>query len=80
MITYVNTVLVANGAAQVLNGAPAPSNKMATPSTDAGKFIIMNCDHESQGNGTYTVDEDTQAIKIGLVTSKNTALRSVTVL
>ena len=76
MITYVNTVLVANGAATVLSQAPAASAKMATPSADAGKFIIINCDHERQGsNDLYTIDANTQSIKIGLVTSKNTVLR-----
>jgi len=81
MITYVNTVLVsnlANGA--VLTAAPAAAQKLNTPSADAGKFIIMNCDPGVAANDLYNVTAanagDIETIKVGLVTKKNATLRN----
>lgn len=80
MITYVNTVLVsnlANGA--VLNAAPAAATSMNAISTDAGKFIIMNCDPDVAEDELYNVTAGNAAnintIKVGIVTKKNTVLR-----
>lgn len=80
MITYVNTVLVsnlANGA--VLNAAPAAATSMQAISTDAGKFIIMNCDANVAPDDIYNVTAgnaaDINTIKIGIVTKKNNVLR-----
>ena len=46
---------------------------MSQPSTDAGKFIVMNCDPDAAN--VYQIDENTKTIKIGLVTKKNCVLR-----
>lgn len=76
MVNYVNTVLVsnlANGA--VITSAPANTGAMNTPSTDAGKFIIMNCDPNIASDQIYNVSVgnalDIQTIKVGIVTKKN---------
>lgn len=80
MITYVNTVLVSNHAnGTVLTAAPAAAASMATPSTDAGKFILMNCDANVASTKLYEVTAANAAtintIKVGIVTKKNTAVR-----
>lgn len=85
MITYVNTVLVSNlstGAILIAepkdynNGTNYNQNK---PSTDAGKFIIMNCDPNVAEGELYNVTAANAGainkIKIGIVTKKNTATR-----
>lgn len=74
MITYVNTVLVGTGAG-VCAAKPATPTDKNTPSTDAGKFIMMNMDGVD-ANNLYTVDTDTKKFRIGFVTSKNTAFRT----
>lgn len=74
MITYVNTVLVGTGAGVCTAKPDAPTDKN-TPSTDAGKFIMMNMDGVDTDN-LYTVDTDTKKFRIGFVTSKNTAFRT----
>lgn len=75
MITYVNTVLVSNTPG-FKSGAPAAPANATTPSTDAGKFILMNCDPDIDGTNTnlYTVTADTDTFKIGLVTSDITTI------
>jgi hypothetical protein len=80
MVNYVNTVLVSNLATgAVLNAAPAAASSMAAASTDAGKFIIMNCDANVAANKLYDVTAanagDINTIKVGIVTKKNTVLR-----
>lgn len=72
MITYVNTVLVGTGAG-IVTAAPAKADKKNTPSTDAGKFVVMNMDDVT--NPYATLDETNKKFRIGFVTSKNTVLR-----
>lgn len=79
MITYVNTVLVSNLATgAVLNAAPAAASSMSAVSTDAGKFIFMNCDPGIAADKLYDVDTTSaktiNTLKIGIVTKKNTAV------
>ena len=79
MVNYVNTVLVSNGNGDILTSAPANTGSMNQPSTDAGKFIIMNCDPSVEPNKLYDVNEgnalNIDTIKVGIVTKKNTAVR-----
>lgn len=80
MITYVNTVLVSSLATgSVLSAAPAAATSMSTPSADAGKFIIANCDNTVADGQIYnvtTANADTiKSIKVGIVTKKNAVLR-----
>lgn len=74
MITYVNTVLVGTGAGVCTAKPTAPTDKN-TPSTDAGKFIMMNMDGVAESN-LYTVDTNTKKFRIGFITSKNVAHRT----
>lgn len=74
MITYVNTVLVGTGAGVCAAKPTAPTDKN-TPSTDAGKFIMMNMDGVVESN-LYTVDTNTKKFRIGFITSKNVAHRT----
>ena len=80
MLNYVTTVLVSNlnDASNVLSAAPANASALNTPSADAGKFIIMNCDANVASTKLYEVTADNAAsintIKIGVVTKKNMAL------
>lgn len=74
MITYVNTVLVGTGAGVCAAKPTAPTDKN-TPSTDAGKFIMMNMDGVAESN-LYTVDTNTKKFRIGFVTRKNVAHRT----
>lgn len=74
MITYVNTVLVGTGAGVCAAKPTAPTDKN-TPSTDAGKFIMMNMDGVAESN-LYTVDTNTKKFRIGFITSKNAAHRT----
>ena len=71
MITYVNTVLVGTGKDAVLNAAPAPASSINTPSADAGKYVIMNCDNNAPSVYTNAPSASVQKIKIGIVTNKN---------
>jgi len=80
MVNYVNTVLVSNLATgTVLDAAPAAASALNTPSADAGKFIIMNCDANIASNKLYDVKAanagTVQTIKVGIVTKKNMVLR-----
>ena len=79
MITYVNTVLVSNLASgAVIDAAPAAAASMSAVSTDAGKFIFMNCDPNVASGDLYDVTAanagDINTIKVGIVTKKNTAV------
>lgn len=74
MITYVNTVLVGTGAGVCAAKPTAPTDKN-TPSTDAGKFIMMNMDGVAESN-LYTVDTNTKKFRIGFITNKNVAYRT----
>lgn len=80
MVNYVNTVLVSNlSSGAVLTAAPATAASMSAASTDAGKFIIMNCDPNVASNAIYNVTAanalEIETIKVGIVTKKNTVLR-----
>lgn len=70
MITYVNTVLVGTGVNQVVSAAPVKAATLNTPSADAGKYVIMNLDQDAAN--PYAIDANTQKIKVGIVTNKNT--------
>lgn len=74
MITYVNTVLVGTGKNTVLSAEPAKAADMRTPSTDAGKYVIMNLDQNAT-NIYDIVAGKTQKIKVGIVTNKNVPCR-----
>lgn len=79
MITYVNTVLVSNLATgAVIDAAPAAAASMQAISTDAGKFIFMNCDPNVAADDLYNVTSSNAAtinkIKVGIVTKKNNAV------
>lgn len=74
MITYVNTVLVGTGAGVCAAKPTAPTDKN-TPSTDAGKFIMMNMDGVAESN-LYTVNTNTKKFRIGFITNKNVAHRT----
>ena len=79
MITYVNTVLVSNLATgAVISAAPAAAASMQAVSTDAGKFIFMNCDANVASTKLYDVTASNAAtintIKVGIVTKKNNAV------
>ena len=76
MVNYVNTVLVSNLAAgAVITAEPTDTGAMHTPSADAGKFIVMNCDANVAANDLYNVTSSNanaiQTIKVGIVTKKN---------
>jgi hypothetical protein len=84
MVNYVNTVLVsnlsyANAGDTILTTAPAAASALNTPSADAGKFIIMNCDPNVASTKLYEVTSSNagsiQTIKVGIVTKKNMVLR-----
>lgn len=65
MITYVNTVLVGTGVGTVLESMPASNATKATVEANIGKYIVTDV------NGTVLTSstaDDTQAIKVGLVT------------
>jgi len=50
MVNYVNTVLVSNKASDELFAIDATSGVYAPSTSDAGKFIIMNCDANVASN------------------------------
>ena len=81
MVNYVNTVLVSNLASgAVLTAAPSAAASLNAASSDAGKFIIMNCDPDVASNKLYEVTAGNAAnvntIKVGIVTKKNAVLRN----
>lgn len=80
MLNYVNTVLVSNlSTGAVLDAAPAAAASLNAASSDAGKFIIMNCDPDVEEDKLYEVTAenaiDIKTIKVGIVTKKNAVLR-----
>ena len=88
MLNYVNTVLVSNtsytNAGDTLF-VPAVGNNYKPSTSDAGKFIIMNCDANVSANNLYNVNSsasgqtgsaaDIQTIKVGYITNKSMVLR-----
>lgn len=80
MVNYVNTVLVSNLASSELF-EPAAGNGYKPSTSDAGKFIIMNCDPNLNSNGQKLYDVSAsnagsiQTIKVGYITNKSMTLR-----
>lgn len=75
MITYVNSVLVSNKNGETLATAEELKGKAKKEDLKplVGKFVFMNCDPAKQ-DGTaikdvYSMDEDADRFKIGVVTS-----------
>lgn len=79
MVNYVNTVLVSNLDSSELFAIDASNSKYAPATTDAGKFIIMNCDPNVASNKLYDVTSSNagsiQTIKVGYITNKSMTLR-----
>ena len=79
MVNYVNTVLVSNKASDELFAIDATSGVYAPSTSDAGKFIIMNCDANVASNQLYNVTSSNagsiQTIKVGYITNKSTVIR-----
>ena len=82
MLNYVTTVLVSNktysNAGDTLF-VPAAGNGYKPSTSDAGKFIIMNCDPNIASNKLYDVSASNagsiQTIKVGYITNKSMTLR-----
>ena len=80
MVNYVNTVLVSNLDSSELF-EPAAGNNYKPSTSDAGKFIIMNCDPDLNSNGQKLYDVSAsnagsiQTIKVGYITNKSMVLR-----
>ena len=82
MLNYVTTVLVSNktysNAGDTLF-VPAAGNNYKPSTSDAGKFIIMNCDPNIASNKLYDVSASNagsiQTIKVGYITNKSMTLR-----
>ena len=81
MVNYVNTVLVSNLASSELF-EPAAGNNYKPSTSDAGKFIVMNCDPNVSSNNLYNVTGGNngnagsiQTIKVGYITNKSMVLR-----
>ena len=84
MVNYVNTVLVSNktysNAGDTLF-VPGAGNGYKPSTSDAGKFIIMNCDPNLNSNGQKLYDVTAsnagsiQTIKVGYITNKSMTLR-----
>lgn len=75
MITYVNSVLVSNKAATLVANPDELAQDKDIASPEAGNFIIENLDADVTKANKYKIDDDTQRIRIGLVTNKNTVVR-----
>lgn len=79
MVNYVNTVLVSNLASSELFAIDSTNSVYAPATTDAGKFIIMNCDPNVASNKLYDVTASNagsiQTIKVGYITNKSMVLR-----
>jgi len=82
MLNYVTTVLVSNktySAAGDTLFVPAAGNGYKPSTSDAGKFIIMNCDPNIASNKLYDVSASNagsiQTIKVGYITNKSMTLR-----
>lgn len=65
MITYVNTVLVGTGVGSVLSAMPEKNASKATVDANIGKYIVTDVNGTALTSSTA---DDTQAIKVGLVT------------
>lgn len=65
MITYVNTVLVGTGVGTVLSAMPEKNASKATVDANIGKYIVTDVNGTALTSSTA---DDTQAIKVGLVT------------
>lgn len=84
MVNYVNTVLVSNktysNAGDTLF-VPGAGNGYKPSTSDAGKFIIMNCDPNLNSNGQKLYDVSAsnagsiQTIKVGYITNNSMVLR-----
>jgi hypothetical protein len=82
MLNYVTTVLVSNKAYSNAGDTlfvPAAGNGYKPSTSDAGKFIIMNCDPNIASNKLYDVSASNagsiQTIKVGYITNKSMTLR-----
>ena len=82
MLNYVTTVLVSNKAYSNAGDTlfvPAAGNNYKPSTSDAGKFIIMNCDPNIASNKLYDVSASNagsiQTIKVGYITNKSMTLR-----
>ena len=84
MLNYVNTVLVSNKSYSDAGDTlfvPAVGNNYKPSTSDAGKFIIMNCDPNLNSNGQKLYDVtgsnagSIQTIKVGYITNKSMTLR-----
>ena len=77
MITNVTNVFVSNAKGAVLAAAPTVLSNN-TASTQAGQFILMNCDEDVTTDKMYEVKNtnagDINKIKIGIVTKNNYAV------
>ena len=65
MITYVNTVLVGTGVGTVLSAMPEKNASKSTVDANIGKYIVTDVNGTALTSSTA---DDTQAIKVGLVT------------
>lgn len=79
MVNYVNTVLVSNLGSSELFAIDASNSVYAPSTSDAGKFIIMNCDANVASDKLYDVTSSNagsiQTIKVGYITNKSTVIR-----
>lgn len=82
MLNYVTTVLVSNKTYSDAGDTlfvPAAGNGYKPSTSDAGKFIIMNCDPNIVSNKLYDVSASNagsiQTIKVGYITNKSMTLR-----
>ena len=84
MVNYVNTVLVSNKTYSDAGDTlfvPGAGNGYKPSTSDAGKFIIMNCDPNLNSNGQKLYDVTAsnagsiQTIKVGYITNKSMVLR-----
>lgn len=84
MVNYVNTVLVSNKTYENAGDTlfvPGAGNGYKPSTSDAGKFIIMNCDPNLNSNGQKLYDVSAsnagsiQTIKVGYITNKSMVLR-----
>ena len=77
MITNVTNVFVSNLKGALLTAAPTVLTSN-TASSQAGQFILMNCDEDVTTDKLYDVEKtnagDINKIKIGIVTKNNYAV------
>ena len=82
MLNYVTTVLVSNKTYSNAGDTlfiPSGGNNYKPSTSDAGKFIIMNCDANVGSNDLYNVTAanalNVNTIKVGYITNKSMTLR-----